>query len=118
MKILNILMTAAFLFSVIVQYNDPDPIRWMLIYGLAGAACVLSILGRLNWGIPATIGIVALIWAFRLAPAVIGKVAFRELFESFEMKDERVEVARELGGLLIVAFWMAALTLYAWRKTG
>ena len=113
MKILNYLMTALFLFSVIVQYNDPDPLRWMLIYGLAGAACVLAIADRLNWMFPAVIGVVALVWALKLAPNVIGKVAFGELFEAFEMKDERVEVAREFGGLLIVAFWMAVLVRYS-----
>jgi len=112
MKILNYVMTACFLFSAIVQYNDPDPARWMLIYGLACAACALAIMGRLNWVFPAAVGITALAWAITLAPGVAGKVGFGELFEAFEMKDERVEAAREMGGLLIVAFWMAAL---AWR---
>jgi hypothetical protein len=32
------------------------------------------------------------------------------------MKDERVEVAREFGGLLIVAFWMTALVLLSLRR--
>lgn len=116
MRMLNYVMTACFLFSVIVQYNDPDPIVWMLIYGLAGLACALAIAGRLNWIFPAAIGVVALVWALTLAPNVIGKVAFGELFEAFEMKDERVEVAREFGGLLIVAFWMAALTAHSLRR--
>lgn len=120
MKILNYLMTACFLFSVIVQYNDPDPLLWMLMYGLAGGACVLAILNRGKWIFPAAIGAVALVWALTLAPNVIGKVAFGELFEAFEMKDERVEVAREMGGLLIIAFWMAVLVFDALRrkKTG
>jgi hypothetical protein len=113
MKIMNYVMAACFLFSVIVQYNDPDPIVWMLIYSLAAVACVLAIAGRLNWMFPAAVGIAALAWALTLAPNVIGKVAFSELFEAFEMKDERVEVAREFGGLLIVAFWM---TVLIWRR--
>ncbi len=116
MKILNCLMTACFLFSAIVQLNDPDPVIWMLIYGLAGAACVMAILNRGRWIFPAAVGLAALTWAMTLAPSVIGKVAFGELFEAFEMKDERVEVAREMGGLLIVAFWMAVLAIAAWRR--
>jgi Transmembrane family 220, helix len=116
MKILNYVMTACFVFSAIVQYNDPDPLVWISIYGLAGLACVLAIVGRLNWVFPAAVGITALIWAMTLAPNVIGNVRFAELFEAFEMKDERVEVAREFGGLLIVAFWMAALDFQALRK--
>lgn len=116
MKILNCVMVAAFLFSVIVQYNDPDPLAWMLIYGSACAACALAIVGRLNWIFPAVVGMVAFVWAMTLAPDVVGKVAFSELFEAFEMKDERVEVARELGGLLIVMFWMGALVFHSLRR--
>src|SRR5881394_3109931 len=115
-KVLNYLMTAAFLFSVAVQYNDPDPVRWMAIYGAAAVVCVLAIMGRERWPLPAAIGLIALIWALTLAPDVIGKVRFGELFEAFEMKDERVEVAREMGGLLIVAFWMAVATVVFWRQ--
>jgi hypothetical protein len=111
MKILNYVMAACFLFSAIVQYNDPDPIVWMLIYGLACVACALAIAGRLNWTFPAAIGLAALAWALTLAPNVIGKVSFGELFAAFEMKDERIEVAREFGGLLIIVFWMTALVL-------
>jgi hypothetical protein len=116
MKILNYVMAAAFLFSVIVQFNDPDPLLWMLIYALAGAACVLAILNRGSWIFPAAIGSVALVWAITLASNVIGQVAFSELFEAFEMKDERVEVAREFGGLLIIAFWMSVLAFDARRR--
>jgi len=116
MKILNYVMAACFLFSVIVQFNDPDPLLWMLIYGLAGAACVLAIGNRGSWIFPAAVGLAAMAWAIRLASNVIGKVTFGELFEAFEMKDERVEVAREFGGLLIIAFWMAVLVFDARRR--
>lgn len=114
--ILNLLMTAAFLFSVAVQYNDPDPIRWMAIYGAAAVICMLAIAGRGRWPLAAAVGLLALVWALTLAPAVIGKVRFGELFEAFEMKDERVEVAREMGGLLIVAFWMLVSAIVFWRQ--
>jgi hypothetical protein len=115
-KVVNGLMTAAFLFSAAVQYNDPDPVRWMAIYGAAAVVCVLAILGRGRWPLAAGVGLVTLAWALTLAPAVIGKVRFGELFEAFEMKDERVEVAREMGGLLIVAVWMAVLAIAFWRQ--
>ncbi|MFN0087214.1 MAG: transmembrane 220 family protein [Blastocatellia bacterium] len=115
MKIFNYVMIAAFLFSVIVQYNDPDPIRWMLIYGMAGAACVLSLLRRGGWVVPAAVGAAALAWALTLAANVLGKVRFGELFEAFEMKDARVEAGREFGGLMIIAVSMAVLVI-DWRR--
>jgi hypothetical protein len=46
-----------------------------------------------------------------LAPGVVGRVSIGELFESYAMKSAPVEEAREMGGLLVVAGWMALLAL-------
>jgi hypothetical protein len=116
MKIANLVMLVAFVFGVIVQYNDPDPARWMAIYGAAAIACGLFAAGRKPWVVPALVLLVSVIWAATLAPAALGKVGFGELFEAFEMKDERVEIGREFGGLAIIAAWMLGLTLSSFRK--
>src|SRR5206468_7543300 len=71
-RALNLLMVALFLLAVAVQYNDPDPIRWMSIYGMAAVACGLSYRDKLHWSIPAATGLVALIWAATIAPRVVG----------------------------------------------
>ena len=117
MKIANLIMLIAFVFGVIVQYNDPDPARWMAMYGAAAVACGFYAAGRKQWIVPAMVLAMAGIWAATLAPAALGKVGFGELFEAFEMKDERVEIGREFGGLVIIAVWMLVLTLAAWRKS-
>ena len=39
----NALMLPLFVLSVVVQYNDPDPIRWMSIYGAAAVVCGLEL---------------------------------------------------------------------------
>ena len=82
LKVANWVMLAAFLFSVAVQYNDPDPVRWMLIYGLAALACILKLMGRLKWYLPAAVGAAAFGWAASLAPGVIGKTTLGEMFQS------------------------------------
>lgn len=115
MKITNLVMLIAFVFGVIVQYNDPDPARWMAIYGAAAVACGLFASGNKLWIVPAIVLVVAVIWAATLAPAALGKVGFTELFEAFEMKDERVEIGREFGGLSIIAAWMLVLTIVSFR---
>jgi hypothetical protein len=117
MKIANGVMLIAFVFGVIVQYNDPDPARWMAIYGAAALACGLYAAERKQWIVPAVVLAVATIWAATLAPAALGKVGFGELFEAFEMKDERVEIGREFGGLAIIAAWMLVLTIASRRKS-
>ena len=111
----NWVMTAAFLFSVAVQYNDPDPVRWMLIYGLAALACILHLRRQLRWYLPAVVCATAFGWAASLAPDVIGRTTLGEMFQSFEMLNTVVEEAREMGGLLIVAVWMAVLVAVSKR---
>lgn len=115
----NGLMLAMFLFSVAVQYNDPDPLVWMTVYGLAALACVLAWRRPAVAMAPAALGAACLFWVATLAPQVLGRVGFGELFAAWEMQDTRVEVGRELGGLLIVTIWMAVLFYRArrWRLT-
>jgi hypothetical protein len=108
-RVAQVLMAIAFVLSVAVQVNDPDPIQWMLVYGAAAIATIWAAIrpeAIPRW-LPALVGVAALAWAAILAPQVMGKVQVRELFASWEMKSPRVEVARETGGLLIVAAWMA-----------
>ena len=103
-----------FAFSVVVQVNDPDPLRWIAIYAAAAVACLVG--SRLHWTAPVAIGLVALAWAVTLAPNVIGRVPFREMFQEFEMKNRGVEESREMYGLLLIAGWMAVLGHRAfWR---
>lgn len=98
-----------FLFSVVVQFNDPDPLAWATIYGLAALACALSLLGRLRPWLPGLIAPVALLLAINIAPRVVGRVPFLEMFGAFEMKDLGVEESREMYGLLLIAAWMIVL---------
>src|SRR5947209_3126267 len=62
-----------------------------------------------HWLLPGALLLVSLIWAATIAPRVWVEGAVGELFEAWEMKDLRVEEAREMGGLLIVAVWMLVL---------
>ena len=39
----NVAMLAMFVFSVAVQYNDPDPLPWMAIYAAAAVVCGFEI---------------------------------------------------------------------------
>ncbi|HJO02674.1 MAG TPA: transmembrane 220 family protein [Acidobacteriota bacterium] len=99
-------MAAVFLLSAAVQYNDPDPLAWMVIY-LAATAVSLAALGA----IPVTrvaiaVAAAALIWTATLLPAV-ARTSLPALFESWEMMSADVEEGREVGGLLLVVGWMA-----------
>ena len=115
-RIADALFLLMFVFSVIVQVNDPDPIAWMAIYGAAALACLLSLMGKLPWWFAVVTGIVALAWAATIAPRVIGQVPFLDMFAEFEMKDIGVEESREMYGLLLIGGWMAVLGHRAFWK--
>ena len=107
----NILMLLMFLFSVAVQYNDPDPYVWMPVYGAAALMCGLELRGRLKWWYPTLVAVGTLVWAATIAPHVLGQVPFLDMFSAWEMKNTGIEESREMYGLLIVTVWMIVLAI-------
>jgi hypothetical protein len=120
MKLLNWILCFLFLFSAILQYNDPDPIIWMIMWGAAGVACLLYGLGKLPKLLPIVVGVVGLIWAFALLPGIIrtaSDIRWNEVFMQASMSNITVEWIRECGGLLIISIWMWLLLMRS-RNTG
>ena len=115
-RLLNGLMALLFLFGAAVQYNDPDPLRWIVIYGAAAVACLLAVARRLRWWMAALVGVIALIWAATLLLATLPNVRIAELFGAWEMANARIEEGREMYGLLIIASYMAVLAVFTSRR--
>ena len=114
----NALMCALFLFSAAVQYNDPDPWVWMPVYLAAATVCVWEAKRRTRWFAPLLLVGLTVVWAGTIAPRVLGKVGFLEMFSAWEMKNIGVEEEREMYGLLIVAGWMSAIAWVSGRRRG
>jgi transmembrane protein TMEM220 len=110
-RCLNGLFTLLFLYSASLQFNDPDPLRWILIYTAAAIPCLLAIWKKLNWRLPAVIGAVALVWAATHVPHVAKFGQLGHMFDHWEMENQDVVYGRELFGLLIVAGWMLVLVI-------
>ena len=116
MKVANIVMALLFIFSLIVQYNDPDPARWMAVYGAAALACLWAVRGNLPRWLPGLVALAALTWIGLWFPRVLGKVGFGEMFKEAGMATLAIEEGRELIGLLLVAIWMVVLFFRAGRR--
>lgn len=101
-KIANYLMIIMFLISIGVQYNDPDPIIWMLIYAYALLVTFLAYHER--YTVLAPIGAIAYfaaaIWWWP-----------RDMQKPFM----EIETARESGGLIFCGLWMLVIAI-AWLK--
>jgi len=101
-------MLLMFLFSAAVQLNDPDPLVWMGMYGAAAVVCGLEIRRRAPLWAPVTVAVIALVWAGSLYYRA-NEVPVSSLFAQWEMRDLRIEEAREMYGLAIVAVWMIVI---------
>jgi hypothetical protein len=115
-RLLAYLMAAMFAVFVALQYNDPDPIRWMAIYG---AALVLSAVLP-SWRaavLPGVlVAIVAAVWSGYLAAGVWDKIEPSDLWLKMSEKGGAVEEGREAGGLAIVTVWLIAACWFRSRR--
>ena len=95
-----------------VNLNDPDPVRWVAIYG---AACIVSMLVALAASVPPSVpgivGAIGLVWAVIWSRRVKSFDLYSRMFDEWQMKSVAIEEARETCGLLIVALWMIAILL-------
>ena len=101
-----------FLLGAAVQYNDPDPLRWISIYLAASLTSFARVRGRLPWVVPAIVGLCALAWAATLAPQVLERGEFTAMFGAWEMANDNIETSREFWGLITISAWMAALAAF------
>ncbi len=111
-RIFNYFFIVVFLLCAAVQYNDPDPVQWTAVYLAAMILCILFAVGKFPVKGAAALIMIALAWAaFQVYLAIItpGAVTLQSVFGSTAMINERVELVRETGGLLIVAAWSFAL---------
>lgn len=110
MRILNLLFALCFVASALLQYNDPDPVQWMGIYGVAAGVCVAWWRGTPRI-LPLSLSLAALVWAGVIARGVKLDVPVGQALFDWGMKSGGSEELRETGGLLIVAVWMAIITV-------
>jgi hypothetical protein len=114
--IANGVFAGLFAVAVVVQYNDPDPIQWMLVYGAAALLSGWSVRRYPPTPLPATVVVIALVWALGLLPVVLGELPnFAQAAGSIAMMAPGVEETREALGLLIVVCWLVAIAVASHR---
>jgi hypothetical protein len=113
MKIVKIFFAILFLLFVVVQFNDPDPLLWIVVYGSMVVVSVLAFYNRYPTRI-----MVIMASGF-LVLTILYFEGFREWFNSSDrsllfddlakMQFQYIEEAREFLGLLIC---LAVLIFY------
>ena len=94
MRIVHLFMLALFVAWAAFQWNDPDGLVWVAVYGIAAIECLLFLMGRFPKSLGVAYVILCAIWAVILAVGLIldGEFIF----------DER---GREMFGLLFCGGW-------------
>jgi hypothetical protein len=114
MRFVNALFVLLFAFSVVVQYNDPDPVRWMAIYGAALVACVGWERRWLPGWVPFATAAVAFVWSISSANDTHLAVPIGTALTDWQMHAGGSEELRETLGLLLVVGWMGVIG--TWRR--
>lgn len=103
MKNLNIFLTILFILFAAVQYNDPDPLLWIVVYAYVALICGMAVKGKYSTLLIA-FGIGFCFWGFvSLIPDFIDWIQMGTPNIASEMKTEEphIELVREFLGYLI-----------------
>ena len=115
MRVVLGVLAVLYALAAAVQWNDPDPLRWIAIYGAAAVLAARASARRPSRPVALAVAAIALAWAATLAPDALDglRTAPGEVFGAMSMRARHVEEAREALGLLIVAAGMAATAWHA-----
>ena len=115
MRVLSFVLAAVFLVGAIVQWNDPDPLAWIVGYLVGAALSFHAARGGRAFAPNVAAALVFGLWFASLAATIPD--APDEAFTSFQMQSSSHEEPREAVGLLLLAVWCGVLALQA-RRAG
>ena len=119
MRIVNFLLAAMFLVFAFVQVNDPDPVIWILIYGIMAVFCIMAIFEfypkKFLIGVLVLYALYSLVYLPGLAQWLRSDNK-ADLFDNIaKMENLYIEESRESLGLFICVI-VLAFFLYRSRK--
>ncbi|MFQ5936977.1 MAG: transmembrane 220 family protein [Acidiferrobacterales bacterium] len=103
-RAINVVLTVLFLLSMAVQFNDPDPLLWMAIYGAVALIAALAVFSKFYVPLILIVLVICLGGSLYLMPSVFELLLNHnpgELFGTMSPDRPYVEESRESLGLLI-----------------
>lgn len=108
-KFFAVLMIAMFSYAIVVQFNDPDTVYWIILYAISLLTTVLALtnvsLGGLYW-LVLGVYLASVAW---LSPNF--SYTSLEAFAAVGMDNVEQELVRELWGMVICALWSIVLVV-------
>jgi hypothetical protein len=119
MRILNLVLAVMFVIFAFLQVNDPDPLIWILIYGLLAASCVMAAFNVFMPKALAVLGVILLAYSVYYFPGVTEWLRSDDksmLFDDLaKMQYPYIEESREFLGLLICVA-VLVMHLVRWKR--
>src|SRR5687767_4389323 len=116
MRIFNFVLAVMFLVFAFLQVNDPDPLLWILIYGIMAVTCILAAFGIYKMKFLVAIAVLFAAYSAIYFPGVLEWLGTQNKGDLFseEMKASHpyIEEAREFLGLMIC---LAVLVFYIFK---
>lgn len=105
MKVVNLILAVMFLLFAFVQINDPDPVLWILIYGVMAVICILAAFRTYYTIVMIVLAIALAAYSTILIPGLKEWFSQPDLSVLFDdvakMQHLYIEEAREFLGLMI-----------------
>jgi hypothetical protein len=120
MKYLSIFFALMFMAFAALQVNDPDPVLWILIYGIMAVVSVMGIFDYYNRKLLIGLAVLFSVYMIILFPGV--SVWFQQddksvLFDDvMKMEHLYIEESREFLGLFICLVVLATYFFRSFRK--
>lgn len=107
-RTIHIILAILFFLFAAVQYNDPDPLLWMLIYGSVGLIALLkAYLNQINYNpLILTLIVILSLYSLFYVPTFIdfiGNPDKADLIGKMKVNKPWIEGTREFLGLLIAS---------------
>ncbi|HEY9007631.1 transmembrane 220 family protein [Ohtaekwangia sp.] len=116
MRVVNFLLAIMFLGFAFVQLNDPDPVIWILIYGVMAVTCVMAMFHYYSRKVLLALMVIYAAYSIIYIPGVIEWLNSSNRVELFDdvakMNHLYIEESREFLGLMIC---IAVLVWYYFR---
>lgn len=100
-----------FLAAAALQWNDPDPLRWVVVYAAASIVCFAAPAWKHAWVVAAAVGCTCAAWAMALLPGTAPDFKPAHLLSGMKAGTPSIEQGREILGLAVVATWMAIVAI-------
>jgi hypothetical protein len=122
MKIFNLLLTALFLVSAVLQLNDPDPVLWTILYLAIALICGFAAFGKYNRWVILVVMAGCIYELSTLMPAFIQWIrdGMPSITEEMKATTPYVELVREFLGVaisvIVLIFQYVRSRMHAMRK--